>query len=169
MPCHQNSYVHNCNQQTRILTWHLCTVNDYSALLARYQEGQLMQSQRFLKADSWGSDITDLYSWPLNHTFTLDLDSEKVNQHATYPGLRSNVVCTNRQTDTHTHGTDYSTCSNKVVGNYDLWQEQRLKSMYLGTKFTDKASYRILVDNWLIHNVLGTLGIQQRVDRLRVA
>jgi len=50
----------------------------------------------------------------------------------------------------------------------NLWEQQRLEPMYLSTKFTDKTRNGILIDNWLIHNVLGTLGIQQCVDCLRV-
>jgi len=40
--------------------------------------------------------------------------------------------------------------------------------MYLGAKFTYETGYRVLIDNWFIHDVLSTLGIQQCVDRLRV-
>jgi len=62
---------------------------------------------------------------------------------------------------------DDQVCAQRVASN--LRHEQSLKAMYLGTQFTDETSDRILVDDWLVHDVLCTLGVQQRVDCLRVA
>jgi len=55
-------------------------------------------------------------------TFELDLDTVKTTQQAVYLGhksFRSKVIArTDRQTDRHTHRTDRSTRSKKVVGNW---------------------------------------------------
>ena len=53
--------------------------------------------------------------WPITMTFKLDLDSVKVNQHATH--LPQGPQLLPRHTDTHTHWTDCSYWNKKVIGN----------------------------------------------------